>query len=71
MFTRLLKIAISQPVAGGGRCKFTGLALRGIFSNILIKMFNNVDLELAQIKCTWNWFGIIQIGKYPNKNGKK
>jgi len=50
MFTRLLKIAISQPVAGGGQCKFTGLARRvENFLDFLIKISNNVVLELFQM----------------------
>ena len=45
MFTRLLKIALSQPVAGG--CKFTVLAHRarlvGIISEKLLKKWEEEE----------------------------
>jgi len=73
MFTRLLKIAISQPVAGGGRCKFTGLAraVRGIFCIILVKMSNNVDLELFQMYLKKWGLELSQLANIQMKNEKK
>ena len=71
MFTRLLKIAISQPVAGGGQCKFTGLALRGLFSIILIKNIEQCGFGIISDVSEKMGFGIIPIGKYPNEKWKE
>ena len=71
MFTRLLKIAISQPVAGGGQCKFTGLALRGICSIISIKISNNVALELFQMYLKKWGLELSQLANIQMKNGNK